>query len=133
MGSLLFALFREDNRTSSAIAAELQIAKSTMAGMVARMRDAGLIEVAADDRDGRVIRLRLSPLAKSLQPQCFQVADAMETQLSERLSQREREQFRRSLVLVTQTISEHLETSADELSPAPPALPQPRVKRKKVR
>ncbi len=43
MGSLLFALFREDGRTITEIADELQLAKSMMTGMVARMRESGLI------------------------------------------------------------------------------------------
>lgn len=109
MGSLLFALFREDSRTAASVAAELQLAKSTMAGMVSRMRDAGLVTLEADAHDGRAWKLKLTPLARSLQPRCLKLADEMEQLLAEKLSARQHTEFRRSLVLVTQTITEKLE------------------------
>lgn len=110
MGSLLFALFREDDRSVSAVAAELQLAKSTMTGMVARMRDAGLVTLADDQRDGRAWRLKLTPLALSLKSRCLQLAVEMDELLGHKLTATERKQFRRALSLVTQTIAESLES-----------------------
>lgn len=108
MGSLLFALFREDNRSPTDVANELGIAKSTMTGVVARMRDAGLLRVESDDADGRTCRLRLTEEARQLEPRCRQLADEMESLLGSNLTRAEREVFRRSLLLVTQTIAEEL-------------------------
>lgn len=108
MGSLMFALFREDNRSVSAVAAELQLAKSTMTGMVSRMREAGLVTLDDDEHDGRAWKLKLTPLALSLKTRCLQLADEMEELLGQKLTLAERKQFRRALSLVTQTIAEAL-------------------------
>lgn len=85
-GSLLFALFREDDRTITEIADELRLAKSTMTGMVAQLREAGLITTEADAYDERVERLQLSPLAKSLMPKCRKLAEEMERLLGQHLT-----------------------------------------------
>lgn len=108
MGSLLFALFRGDNRSLTALAAELQIAKSTMTGLVARMRKSGLLTVTSDPQDGRSSLLTLTPLARSLQPRCLRLADELEKLLGQKLTPAERRQFHRALSLVTQTITERL-------------------------
>lgn len=108
MGSLLFALFREDNRSLTVLAAELQIAKSTMTGLVARMRKTGLLTVASDPRDGRSSLLTLTPLARSLQPRCLRLADELEEFLGQKLAPAERRQLRRALALVTEAITQRL-------------------------
>lgn len=108
MGSLLFALFQDDNRSLTALAAELQVAKSTMTGMVTRMREAGLLTVAPDPHDGRSSRLRLTLLARSLQPRCLRLADELEGLLGQKLNSTERQQFRGALAKVIETITGHL-------------------------
>jgi len=112
MGRLLFALFREDNHSITDVADELRVAKSTMTGMVARMRDAGLVRVESDDTDGRACRLCLTPQGRKLEPKCRKLADAMESLLGSNLSRTELEAFRRSLQIVMQTIAGEL--SKDE-------------------
>lgn len=112
MGSLLFALFRQDNRTISEIAKELQLAKSTMTGMVSRMRAAGLLTTQSDQNDGRAQRLRLTPLAQSLKPKCQKLAVKMERLLGQKLMPEAREQFRVSLATVTRTIADELQTKS---------------------
>ena len=112
MGSLLFALFREDRRSIKHLVAELQIAKSTMSGMVARMREMGLITVEPDPDDGRSSRLRLTPLARSFKKRCVRLAGEMEELLGSKLLDDEREQFCRALALVTQTIAETLDSES---------------------
>ncbi|MGE3779670.1 MAG: MarR family winged helix-turn-helix transcriptional regulator [Pirellulaceae bacterium] len=111
MGSLLFALFREDGRTITEIADELQLAKSTMTGMVARMREAGLITTETDANDGRVQRLQLTPLAKSLKPKCRKMAGEMERLLGRHLTPAAQQQFRAALATVTRTIAEELQAT----------------------
>ena len=112
MGSLLFALFREDNRNISEIAKELQLAKSTMTGMVSRMRAAGLLTTETDQSDGRAQRLRLTPLAQSLKPKCQKLAVKMERLLGQEWMPEAREQFRVSLATVTRTIADELQTKS---------------------
>jgi DNA-binding MarR family transcriptional regulator len=108
MGSLLFALFREDNRSITDVADELRVAKSTMTGMVARMRDAGLVRVESDDSDGRACRLCLTPQGRKLEPKCRKLAVEMESLLGSNLTRTELEAFRRSLQIVMQTIAGEL-------------------------
>ncbi len=70
MGHILFALFEEDGRSIKDIAARTQLSGSTLTGMLARMEKAGVIGRRRDDEDGRVIRVRLTPLGRSLEPRC---------------------------------------------------------------
>ncbi|HEX5105475.1 MAG TPA: MarR family transcriptional regulator [Pirellulaceae bacterium] len=105
MGSLLFALFREDDRTISEVARELQLARSTMTGMVARMKKARLINVVRCRQDSRALRLRLTPLARSLEPRCQQLASRVERILSGDLSAEESRNLRRLLTIVIGTIN----------------------------
>jgi DNA-binding MarR family transcriptional regulator len=109
MGSLLFALYRDDDRTISEIANELQIAKSTMTGMVRRMQKAGLLEEAVDERDGRVTRLRLTKLAKSIETRCIKVAAQVEELLCVNFKPIEQTRLRSSLVQLTATMTTHLQ------------------------
>ncbi len=111
MGSLLFALFREDNRNITEIAKELQLAKSTMTGMVASVRAAGLVTTETDPNDGRAQRLRLTPLAKSLKPKVRNLAVKLERLLGKELTSEAREQFRVSLLIVTRTIADELQAN----------------------
>ena len=108
MGSLLFALFREDDRTISEVARELQLARSTMTGMVARMKKARLISVVKCRQDSRAVRLRLTPLARSLEPRCHELAARVERILSGDLSVAESRDLRRSLNTVIGTINAQL-------------------------
>lgn len=129
MGSLLFALFREDGRRLVDVATELRVAKSTMTGMVARMRDAGLIRLEDDEADGRSCRLWLTKEARNLEPTCRRLAIEMETLLGSRLTAAERRTFRKALTLVTATISEQLESAGGESASREPASPRSRRKR----
>jgi DNA-binding MarR family transcriptional regulator len=77
MGHILFTLFEEDDRSIKDIAARSQLACSTLTGMLVRMESAGLIERRRDADDGRVVRIRLTPLARSLEPRCRAVAQQL--------------------------------------------------------
>lgn len=111
MGSLLFALFREEDRTITEVARELQLAKSTMTTMVARMKRAGLITVRPDPADARASRLRLTPLARSLEKRCRGVAGRMERFLCHNMSEPEQEHFRTVLTRVTRALAESLQAN----------------------
>jgi DNA-binding MarR family transcriptional regulator len=74
MGHILFTLFEEDDRSIKDIAARSQLACSTLTGMLVRMESAGLVERRRDSQDGRVVRIRLTPLGRSLEPGCQVVA-----------------------------------------------------------
>ncbi len=68
MGLVLFALYEQDGRTAKDIAARAQVAASTLSGLLARMERGGLVRRAKDDRDGRLVRVWLTPLGRKLEP-----------------------------------------------------------------
>ena len=70
MGHILFTLFEKDDRSIKEIAARSQLACSTLTGMLVRMEESGLIERRRDGHDGRMIRVRLTALGRSLEPRC---------------------------------------------------------------
>jgi DNA-binding MarR family transcriptional regulator len=70
MGHILFTLFEQDARSIKEIAARSQLACSTLTGLLERMDRVGLIERRRDEKDGRVTRVRLTALARSLEPRC---------------------------------------------------------------
>jgi DNA-binding MarR family transcriptional regulator len=67
MGHVLFALFEKDDRVIKEIVARADVSPSTLTGIIRQMVRHGLIERRTDDEDGRAVRLRLTPLAKSLE------------------------------------------------------------------
>src|SRR6516162_5985987 len=62
LGHVLFTLFEQDERSIKDIAARSQLACSTLTGLLDRMESAGLIERRRDREDGRIVRIRLTPL-----------------------------------------------------------------------
>jgi DNA-binding MarR family transcriptional regulator len=70
MGHTLFALYEKDDQIIKEIAARVQLSPSTLTGMLGRMQHAGLIVRHRDRADGRSVRVKLTPLARSLRPQC---------------------------------------------------------------
>jgi MarR family transcriptional regulator, organic hydroperoxide resistance regulator len=70
MGSVLFALFERDDQAIKEIVERSGLSHSTLSGLLRRMKRGGLIHLERDAADGRSIRVRLTPLGKSLQPLC---------------------------------------------------------------
>jgi MarR family transcriptional regulator, organic hydroperoxide resistance regulator len=74
MGQILCALYRTDNLSIKQIASRTQLSLSTLTGMLARMERAGLIDRRRDEQDGRLVRVRLTRLGRSLEADVFKVA-----------------------------------------------------------
>ncbi len=85
MGHILFTLFEQDDLSIKEIAARSQLACSTLTGLLERMAKAGLIERRRDEQDGRVTRVRLTELARSLEPRCRTVVRRLNDMLREGL------------------------------------------------
>lgn len=109
IGNILFALFREDDLTASEIGARLGLAKSTMARLVERVRKLGLVSTRPDPGDGRAIRISLTPDARALMPDCFELANHIESTICRGFSATERNQFADLLQRATSNITEELE------------------------
>ncbi len=73
MGHILAALFEEDDRIIKGISERTNLAASTLTGMLSRIERAGLVKRCRDDSDGRAVRVRLTPLGKSIRPACREV------------------------------------------------------------
>jgi MarR family transcriptional regulator, organic hydroperoxide resistance regulator len=74
MGQILCALYRDDDLSIKQIATQTQLSQSTLTGMLVRMERAGLIDRRRDERDGRLVRIRLTRLGRSLEADFFKVA-----------------------------------------------------------
>ena len=74
MGHVIFTLFAEDDLTIREIAARSQLANSTLTGLLDRMEKGRLVERRRDAEDGRLVRVRLTVLGRSLSRACELVA-----------------------------------------------------------
>ncbi|MFD7730828.1 MarR family winged helix-turn-helix transcriptional regulator [Kitasatospora phosalacinea] len=64
---LLAALWEQDGRTPGELAATLGVTTPTVVKMATRMATAGLLTRTRDDRDQRLVRLRLTAAGRALQ------------------------------------------------------------------
>jgi DNA-binding MarR family transcriptional regulator len=70
MGHVLFALFAQDNLAVKDLVERVGLSYATVSGMVSRMKRAKLVDCRRDAGDGRLVRVQLTPLGKSLEPPC---------------------------------------------------------------
>jgi DNA-binding MarR family transcriptional regulator len=68
MGHVLLRLYEGDDCIIKDIARDTRIANGTLTGLLKRMEKSGLIECRRCADDGRAVRVRLTPLGRSLQP-----------------------------------------------------------------
>ncbi len=65
---LLQYLWQEDKLTQSELANKIGVQLQTVHKMIRRMEKAGLVTKHADEQDGRVSRVHLTPRGRDLQP-----------------------------------------------------------------
>ncbi|EMI42098.1 MarR family winged helix-turn-helix transcriptional regulator [Rhodopirellula sp. SWK7] len=118
IGNLLFALFRQDDQTASEIATRLGLARSTMTGLVKRVRKLGLVTTRPDPSDGRAIRMSLTPEARALMPDCFSLAEHMESVICRDFSTSEREVIASLLMRATENINRELASLGNDNAPS---------------
>jgi MarR family transcriptional regulator, temperature-dependent positive regulator of motility len=68
------------------------------------MERAGLLERRRDDRDGRVVRIRLTPLGRSLEPRCRSVLHGLSEVLRAGMSEADLRHTKRLLRRLTETL-----------------------------
>ncbi len=113
-GSLLFALFDDDDRTIGEVGRQLQLAKSTMTGLVKKMEKSKLLTLVTDPSDGRAARLRLTPLARSLETRVRKLAVTVERTISQRLSATQQSELKYDLSLVLTTMNDELTSRIEQ-------------------
>jgi DNA-binding MarR family transcriptional regulator len=64
---LLEVLWQDDGLTPGELAARMGVTTPTVVNTAARMEAAGLLDRRPDDRDGRLVRLYLTPSARAAQ------------------------------------------------------------------
>jgi DNA-binding MarR family transcriptional regulator len=69
-GYILFTLFERDHQTIKELVTRAELSYPTVSGIVARLKRAKLVACRRTRGDARSVRVSLTPLGKSLQPQC---------------------------------------------------------------
>lgn len=112
MGHILFTLFEQDDRSIKEIAARSQLACSTLTGLLVRMEEAKLIERRRDGEDGRVVRIRLTPLGRSLEPRCRLAVQRLDQVFERGMGDRAMAQAKRLLQEMIETMRQEEVTGA---------------------
>ncbi len=71
MGHILFALFEDDDCNIKDIVARARLTFPTITVLLTRMEKASLVERRPDPDDGRAVRIRLTPVARSIEKRCY--------------------------------------------------------------
>ncbi len=105
-GSLLFALFEQDGQTPTELARRLHLSKPTVTRIIARMKRQGLLVTKPDPVDGRSQRVLVTPMARSIEPDCRNLADNVEEILSRKFTKGERGIFGELMERLIEAITE---------------------------
>ncbi|MEC7905760.1 MAG: MarR family winged helix-turn-helix transcriptional regulator [Verrucomicrobiota bacterium] len=106
MGNLMFALFEKDGQTKTELAQKLHLSKMTITRLVRDVEREKLVKTVADDHDGRATRVRLTPLAKRLEPEYRKLAVQLEERIAARFTRAQLAEFRGYL----ETLVDYLES-----------------------
>ena len=69
-GQVLFALFEMDRCIIKDLVERLRVSPSTLTGAIERMKRAGIVSTRRDAGNRRALRIQLTRLGRSLEPQC---------------------------------------------------------------
>lgn len=105
---VLAFLSRRDGMTQTALAADLDLTKVAVGGLVDRMETAGFVERRADERDARARRVFLTKAGQKLVSTIRESVDAVETDILMTISETELD----NAALVLRAIKERLLTLA---------------------
>ena len=97
MGPVLFALFEHDDSIIKDIAERVQLAASTLTSLLNRMERNGLVTRYRDGEDGRAVRIKLTPLGRSFEPQCRELLDRLRRQIQAGFTEKEVEKLNKLL------------------------------------
>jgi DNA-binding MarR family transcriptional regulator len=104
MGHILFTLFEKDGVIIREIARRTELSLPTLTVMLQRMKKAGLVELRRDPDDGRAVRVKLSPLGRSIEARCWRVLKRLNEVLEGGLSEREAETAKRALARMVENM-----------------------------
>lgn len=103
---VLAFLSRRDGMTQSALAADLDLTKVAIGGLIDRMESSGFVERRVDGRDARARRIFLTRAGQRLVARIREAVDVVETDITRAVSEEELEQAGRVLVKIKATLME---------------------------
>jgi DNA-binding MarR family transcriptional regulator len=101
---LLRALWQEEGKTQSDLAARLHVRPATITKMLQRMAEAGFVERRRDSRDQRVVRVYLTDAGRAVRERVRQVWEQMEQEALEGFDPEESSQLRGFLLRIRENL-----------------------------
>jgi DNA-binding MarR family transcriptional regulator len=101
---VLRALWEQDGRTHSELAAQLHVKPATITKMIQRMARAGFVTCRSDPDDQRVSRVYLTDAGHAIQSQVLQVMQAIDAETFEGFRLEERVLMRRFLLQIRENL-----------------------------
>lgn len=110
---VLAFLSRRDGMTQTALAADLDLTKVAIGGLIDRMEAAGFVERRADERDARARRVFLTRAGQKLVATIRENVDAVETDILTAVSEAELDEAARALVKLKDRLLEMIGSDAE--------------------
>lgn len=110
---VLAFLSRRDGMTQTALAADLDLTKVAVGGLIDRMESGGFVERRADERDARARRVYLTRAGQKLVATIRENVDAVETDILAEVSEDELDGAARVLVKIKARLLELVEGEAE--------------------
>ncbi len=111
MGHLLFSLFEEDGCIIRDLVAKTRLSFPTITMMLRKMERSGLVTSRRDPEDGRSVRIRLTPLGRSIEGRCWKVVRRIHDVIEAGLSPREAAVAKKALARMVENMRENEERS----------------------
>jgi DNA-binding MarR family transcriptional regulator len=111
---VLAFLSRRDGMTQTALAADLDLTKVAIGGLLDRMEDAGFVERRADRNDGRARRVYLTRAGAKMVNTIRESVESVELEILSRVSEEQLNQAADTLRTLKDTLLEMLGGEAEE-------------------
>lgn len=113
---VLAFLSRRDGMTQTALAADLDLTKVAIGGLVDRMESSGFVERRADERDARARRIYLTRAGQRLVATIREAVDAVEADIMNAISDEELDSAGKVLLKVKKSLIEIIGSDAEVTS-----------------
>lgn len=110
---VLAFLSRRDGMTQTALAADLDLTKVAIGGLIDRMESGGFVERRSDERDARARRVYLTRAGQKLVSTIRESVDAVETEILESVAEQELDSAAAVLVKLKGRLIEMIGTDAE--------------------
>ncbi|MES2492545.1 MAG: MarR family transcriptional regulator [Pseudomonadota bacterium] len=110
---VLAFLSRRDGMTQTALAADLDLTKVAIGGLIDRMEAAGFVERRSDERDARARRVYLTRAGQKLVATIRENVDAVETDILTAVSDDELDEAAQALVKIKDRLLEMIGSDAE--------------------